>query len=86
MCKKMAAELGGRVCLNSAVVKIEQNEENALIEDMQGKRYQVRNILDSFVHWKCSLHLFTLIYMCPCFYVSICMCNFVILKTSRGLT
>ena len=86
MCKKMAVELGERVCLNSAVVKIEQNEENVLIEDMQGKRYQVRNILDSFVHWKCSLHLFTLIYMCPCFYVSICMCNFVILKTSRGLT
>lgn len=84
MCKKMAVELGERVCLNSAVVKIEQNEENVLIEDMQGKRYQVRNILDSFVHWKCSLHIY--IYMCPCLYVSICTCNFVILKTSRGLT
>lgn len=67
MCKKMAVELGERVCLNSAVVKIEQNEENVLIEDMQGKRYQVRNILDSFVHWKCSLHIY--IYVC----VLVCM-------------
>ena len=74
MCKKMAAELGGRVCLNSAVVKIEQNEENVLIEDMQGKRYQVRNILDSFVHWKCSLHLFTLIYICVLVFMSQSVC------------
>lgn len=66
MCKKMAAELGERVCLNSAVVKIEQNEENVLIEDMQGKRYQVRNILDSFVHWKCSLHTYIYVSLFVC--------------------
>ena len=60
----MAAELGEKVCLNSAVVKIEQNEDNVLIEDMQGKRYQVRNILDSFVHWKCSLHIYICVLVC----------------------
>nr|XP_022329235.1 amine oxidase [flavin-containing] A-like [Crassostrea virginica] len=47
VCKKMAAELGGRVCLNSAVVKIEQNEENVLIEDMQGKRYQAKYVISA---------------------------------------
>lgn len=42
MCLKMAASLGNRVHLNSAVVKVQQHqEEKIIIEDIHGKKYQV---------------------------------------------
>lgn len=40
----MAASLGNRVHLNSAVVKVQQNqEEKIIIEDIHGKKYQVHH-------------------------------------------
>ncbi|XP_061173212.1 amine oxidase [flavin-containing] A-like [Saccostrea echinata] len=48
VCLKMAAELGNKVHLNSAVVKIQQEEnQDVLIEDINGKKYQARYVISA---------------------------------------
>lgn len=48
VCLKMAASLGNKVHLNSAVVKVQQNgEEKIIIEDIHGKKYQAKYVISA---------------------------------------